>query len=153
MRFDKFVKKVESYLGVEVQEGYNGKYWFQYEDQVGSFRKEEKWDDPGVYEARSFHIRQENDHTDAQTDYFAGYFPSNGTQLLHACKPPPAKFPIGALVRGKQNKRAIRNGYAGKTGLVMDSDHLKISWLGEEYPPRYNYGYPERDIELVSAAA
>jgi hypothetical protein len=34
----------------------------------------------------------------------------------------------------------------------MDSDNLKINWLGEEYPPRYNYGYPERDIELVAAA-
>ena len=152
MKFDKFVKKVESYLGVEVQEGYNGNYWFQYGNQVGSFYREERWDDPGVYEARGFHCRREDDHSDAMTDYFAGYFLSNGTQLLHTMKAPKPKFPVGTLVRGKQNKRAIRQGYAGKTGLVMETGtYLKIDWLGEE-KPRYSTTYPQRDIELVSAA-
>ena len=152
MKFDTFVKKVEQHLGVEVQEGYNGKYWFQYGNYVGSFRKEEKWDKPGHYEARSFHSRREDDHTDLMTDYFAGSFYDNGTQLLHSFKPPEPKFPVGALVRGKQNKRAIRQGYAGKTGLVMKAgQYMQIDWIGEE-KPRYTLTYPERDIELVSAA-
>ena len=88
------------------------------------------------------------------TDYFAGSFYDNGTQLLHSFKQPEPKFAVGCLVRGKNNKRATRQGYAGKTGLVMEAGpYTKIQWLGEEYPPRYNYGYPERDLELVAAAA
>ena len=30
--------------------------------------------------------------------------------------------------------------------------YVKVQWLGESYPNGYNYGYPERDLELVSAA-
>ena len=152
MQFDKYVKKVEKWLGVEVQEGYNGKYWFQYGNQVGSFNREEQWDKPGHFVARGFHCRREDDHSDIQTDYFAGTFLDNGTQLLHWCKRPEPKFPVGALVRGKQNKREIRQGYAGKTGLVIDAgEYMQINWVGEE-APKYRMTYPQRDIELVSAA-
>ena len=154
MKFETFVKKVKSHLGVEIHEGYNGKYWFQYGNYVGSFRKQEKWDKPGVFEACSFHSRREDDESDIMTDYFAGSFYDNGTQLLHSFKQPEPKFAVGTLVRGKNNKRATRQGYAGKTGLVMEAgSYTKIQWVGEEYPPRYNYGYPERDLELVAAAA
>jgi len=152
MKFETFVKKVESHLGVKVEEGYNGKYWFQYGNSVGSFRKEEQWDKPGHFVARGFHSRHEDDHTDLMTDYFAGSYYDNGTQLLHSFKAPEPKFPVGTLVRGKQNKRAIRQGYAGKTGLVTKAGgYMSIDWLGEE-KPRYAMTYPERDIELVSAA-
>jgi len=156
MKFETFIKKVKSHLGVEIHglEDPNGKYWFQYEGQIGSFRKQEKWDKPGVFEASGFHSRRVDDHSDIMTDYFAGSFHDNASQMLHWFKPPAAKFPVGTLVRGKGNKRATRQGYAGKTGLVMEaSTYPKVQWLGEEYPPRYNYGYPERDLELVSAAA
>ena len=57
MKFETFVKKVKSHLGVEIHEGYNGKYWFQYENYVGSFRKQEKWDKPGHFEASGFLAR------------------------------------------------------------------------------------------------
>lgn len=151
MQFDKYVKKVEKYLDVTVHVEGN-KATFFYEGQVGSFRREEQWDKPGHFVARSFHCRREDDHTDLMTDYFAGSYLDNGTQLLHWCKAPEPKFPVGALVRGKQNKRAVRQGYAGKTGLVMEAgSYMVINWVGEE-APHYRMSYPERDIELVSAA-
>ena len=154
MKFENYVKKVEKRLGVKVHIEEN-RCWFQYGDRVGSFRRQEKWDKPGVYEACSFHSRQENDHTDLMTDYFAGTYWDNGSQLLNSMKPPEPKFSVGALVRGKQNKRAIRQGYAGKVGLVVDAGtYMQIKWCGEpENSERYyTPTYPERDIELVSAA-
>ena len=87
------------------------------------------------------------------TDYFAGTHLDNGTQLLHWCKRPEPKFPVGALVRGKQNKRAIRQGYAGMVGLVTKAgDYMNIDWVGVANP-RYAMSYPQRDMEIVSAAA
>ena len=151
MKFETYVKKVEKWLDVTVHLDGN-KAWFQYEGTVGSFRREEQWDKPGHYVARGFHSRSVNDHSDIMTDYFAGSFHDNGTQLLHWCKPPEPKFPVGTLVRGKQNKRAIRQNYAGKTGLVMEAGaYMVINWIGEE-APKWRMSYPERDIELVSAA-
>jgi len=146
------IKKVEKALGVKVKEGYNGKWCFQYENKVCSWHKDEKWDAPGEFEARSFHSRREDDHTDIQSDYFAGCFFDNVTQLIHWCKPPEAKFSVGTLVRGKQNKRANRQGYAGKLGLVTKAGtYMYIDWCGEESGQTW-LTYPERDIELVSAA-
>ena len=163
MRLEKAIKKIEKALGVEVKETYNGRYSFQYGNQVASFLTQARYDydDEGNYgpienevEVHNWHIRSENDHTDIQTDYFAGYYVDNCTQFINQLKPPAPKFAVGSLVRGKTNKRATRQGYAGKTGLVREIGHyVKIQWMGEEYPSQYNYGYPERDIELVSAAA
>jgi hypothetical protein len=145
------VKKVEKALGVKVHGNPGEKYWFQYENNIGSWRTQDHWE-TGVLEGRGFHVRHKDDHTDAQVDYFAGSFLDNATQMINWCKPPEAKFPIGALVRGKQNKRAIRQGYAGKTGLVTSTGtYIHIAWCGEE-KPQYAMSYPERDIELVSAA-
>ena len=41
-------------------------------------------------------------------------------------------------MRGKQNKRAMRQGYAGKVGLVVpntfkgNSSYTKVAWVGED---------------------
>ena len=168
MRVEKAIKKIEKALGVKVQSDesksnnpYYNSYWFEYENNVCSFRTQQAYgeDENGDYgpldyaDAMSWHIRSRNDHTDLMTDYFAGYFVSNCTQLIRACKPPEAKFPVGTLVRGKQNKRATRQGYAGKIGLVMKAgQYMSIDWIGEP-KPEYPMTYPQRDIELVSKVA
>jgi len=166
MEVSKAIKKIEKALGVKVERSghndtkYNAKYYFTYGNYVGSFLTQQAYgeDENGNYGpkdeayAHNWHLRRNNDHSDMMTDYFAGSFRDNCTQLIHSLKPPAPKFPVGTLVRGKQNKRAIRQGYAGKTGLVMETGtYLKIDWVGEE-KPRYSTTYPERDIELVSAA-
>jgi hypothetical protein len=77
------------------------------------------------------------------TDYHAGSFRDNITQVCESLLPPPPKFPVGSLVRGKQNKRAIRQGYAGKVGLVMPN-------RGEDQPKWGWQTFPERDLELAT---
>lgn len=153
MKHETVLKKVEKRLGAKAQEGYNGKWSVDYGDQVISWHTSEPWDNPGgPLEASLFHVRGKNDHTDLQTDYFAGYHLSNATQMINAVCPPEPKFPVGCLVRGKNNKRATRQGYAGKTGLVTKAgSYPTVSWLGKEHC-LYN-NYPERDLDLVSNAA
>ena len=94
-------------------------------------------------------IRRAGDEDDPYTDYCAGYFVDNVTQLIHACKPPEPKYKPGQLVRGKETKRAKRWGFAGKVGLVTDSGsgQARVLWNGEE--PTRSY-FSERDLELVS---
>ena len=168
MRVEKAIKKIEKALGVKVQSDqsrsdnpYHNSYWFEYEDRICSFRTQQAYgeDENGNYGpldyayAMSWHTRQRDDHTDLYTDYFAGYFLDNCSQLIRSCKPPEAKFPVGTLVRGKQNKRAIRQGYAGKVGLVIKAgQYMSIDWIGEP-KPEYPMTYPQRDIELVSKVA
>ena len=100
-----------------------------------------------------FHVRSANDFSDPHTDYYAGSFRDNLTQVLHSLLPPPAKYPAGSLIRGKDNKRATRCGYAGKVGLVMaaaSGSYLSVAWTGEP-KPRYGWpAIPSRDIERVS---
>jgi len=166
MEVSKAIKKIEKYLGVKVERSghndtkYYAKYYFAYENYVGSFLTQQAYgeDAEGNYgaideaHAHNWHIRRCNDHSDLMTDYFAGSFRDNCTQMLHSLKAPPAKFPVGCLVRGKQNKRAVRQGYAGKVGLVVAAgEYMKIDWVGEE-AKTYTMTYPQRDIELVSAA-
>lgn len=160
MKVGKAIKKIEKYLGVEVQ--YDGcRYWFQYENEVGSFLANGHAGGMGAdameADACNWHRRRVNDHSDYQTDYYAGSFRDNLTQLLHSMKPPPPKFPAGSLVRGKQNKRAIRQGYAGRVGLVMPdggNGYVKVRWAGVDSankPGRWGSWptYPERDLELA----
>ena len=160
MRKERFEKKLAK-LGLEIQEGYNGKCYIEKDGYVGSWRYEDAWGDvdgkyqrlEGVQEARGFHIRRENDVSDLMTDYFAGYFVDNAGQFCNHFCPPPAKFAVGSLVRGKDNKRANRLGYAGKVGMVVEaggSKFCRINWVGEP-PAQYN-NFPERDFELVAAA-
>ena len=163
MKLEKAIKKIEKALGVKVERPTDGRgrHYFQYGNRVGSFLTQTKWGEredvtygpiEGEWEAMNWHSRREDDHSDYQTDYFAGTYWDNCTQLIQSLKPPTAKFPVGCLVRGKQNKRAQRQGYAGKTGLVTESgQYMKIKWL--DYETRWDYlTYPERDMELVSAA-
>ena len=153
MKHETILKKVKKALGVDAEEGYNGKWYAEYNGEVISWYAKEHWE-TGVLEGSLFHVRSVGDESDIQTDYFAGSFRDNATQMINSVCPPPPKFQVGSLVRGKDNKRANRQGYAGRTGLVREIGHyVKIQWMGEEYPGQYNYGYPERDIELVSAAA
>ena len=166
MEVSKAIKKIEKALGVKVERGghidtkYHAKYYFAYGNYVCSFLTQQDYgtDENGNYGpldrayAHNWHIRRSNDHSDMMTDYFAGYFVKNCTQLINSVKPPEPKFPVGCLVRGKQNKRAIRQGYAGKTGLVTKAgEYMTIDWVGEQ-KPTYTITYPQRDIELVSAA-
>ena len=160
MKKETFEKKLVK-LGLKIEEGYNGKCYIEKGGYVGSWRYEDAWGDVGgKYQriegkkvASGFHIRRHDDHTDTMTDYFAGYFVDNATQFFNTFCPPPAKFSVGTLVRGKQNKRAQRQGYAGAVGLVTEADggkYCRVDWVG-----RANHAYntyPERDLELVSAA-
>ena len=152
MKVGKAIKKIEKYLGVEVQ--YDGcRYWFQYEDEVGSFlpngHRGGMDADAMEADACNWHRRRVNDHSDMMTDYHAGSFRDNLTQLLHSMKPPPCKFKTGQLVRGKQSKRAQRWGFAGLTGMVTKeaSDSVTINWLGIDRTDSY---IATRDLELVS---
>jgi len=104
--------RIEQYLGIAVSV-INGVCEFTYDGKVCRFR-----DSDG--DAYNFHIRNMTDHSDPQSDYFAGYFLPNCTQFLHSLKRPPPKYPPGSLVRGKANKRAKRWGFAGKVGVVVD---------------------------------
>ena len=100
-------------------------------------------------DACNWHRRRVNDHSDMMTDYHAGSFRDNLTQLLHSMKPPPCKFKTGQLVRGKQTKRASRWGFAGLTGMVTKEAHdsVTVNWLGTERNDSY---IATRDLELVS---
>ena len=148
------VKKVREKLGVEPEEGHNGKWYAQYGNQIISWYAEKPWNNPGgPLVASLYHVRRADDHSDSYTDYFAGSFRSNATQMINAVCPPEPKFKVGSLVRGKNNKRATRQGYAGKTGLVMSTSgyYPTVEWLGAA-KPKYTACYPERDLELVSAS-
>tara|TARA_Y100000296_G_scaffold86226_1_gene125169 strand:- start:1008 stop:1472 length:465 start_codon:yes stop_codon:yes gene_type:complete len=153
MKLGKAIKKVEKALGVKMQRNGNGTYWAQYGNNVISFFG--NGGDEMDNEVTCLHIRRENDHSDPYTDYHAGYFVRNVTQLIHAVKPPEPKFKAGVLVRGKSNKRASRHGFAGKVGLVTkaSSTYVHVRWVGEsdaDIRARYNGSYSQRDLELVS---
>ena len=152
MKVGKAIKKIEKYLGVEVQ--YDGcRYWFQYENEVGSFlpngHRGGMNADAMEADACNWHRRSVNDHSDMMTDYHAGSFRDNLTQLLHSMKPPPCKFKAGQLVRGKDTKRASRWGFAGLTGMVTieASDSVNVQRLGTDRTDSY---IATRDLELVS---
>lgn len=97
------------------------------------------------------HIRRFNDHSDLHTDYFAGYHLDNLTQALNSLAPLPPKYPVGSLVRFKDNKRNNRWKLAGKVALVIQAEaggNYKVQYDGSENS--YNPFYAQRDIELVS---
>ena len=152
MNCAKAIKKIEKCLGVEVQ--YDGcRYWFQYENEVGSFlangHRGGMDADAMEADACNWHRRRVGDESCMYTDYHAGSFRDNLTQLLHSMKPPPCKFKAGQLVRGKQSKRAQRWGFAGLTGMVTKeaSDSVCIDWIGIDRSDSY---IATRDLELVS---
>ena len=149
----KAIAKIEKALGIKVETDERGNCWFQYEDRIGSFFPNGTNSLEG--ETSCLRVRGVNDQDDPYTDYCAGYFVENVTQMIHSMKPPEPKYKAGVLVRGKDNKRATRQGYAGKTGLVIKASnkYVHIRWIGEtdaDIRARYNMSYPERDLELVS---
>ena len=97
------------------------------------------------------HICRDGDVTDTMTDYFAGYHVDNITQALNAVAALPARYPVGSLVRFKDNKRNGRWKLAGKIALVMQAEsggNYKVQYPGSE--DRYDPFYSERDLERVS---
>lgn len=149
MKLESVIKKIKKRMpGVTIHtKGAVGrgsaKHWFAYEGKIASFSSCE------YRGASSFHIRRENDHSDMMTDYFAGSFYDNVTQMINTLCPPPAKFPIGSLLKGKDNKRANRLGIAGRVGIVTSVNSygcymLLMSDTGQE--ERYSY---ERDLEAT----
>ena len=89
--------------------------------------------------------------SDPHTDYFPGTFWDNITQALNSIAPLPPKYPVGSLVRFKDNKRNNRWKLAGKVALVIQAEaggNYKVQYDGVE--SRYNPFYSQRDLEVVS---
>jgi len=164
MKIRNAIKKVESHFkkqGINIaisspQKGGYHKWSFQHGDYVGSFSVNGyRGYDPEALDgdACGFHVRRFNDVSDIQSDYFAGWFRDNISQICEALLPSPPKYPVGSLVRGKQTKRAQRHGFDGKVGLVMSARsgaNITVNWLGDEKP---NYGYQSfssRDLEVAN---
>ena len=159
MKVKAAIKKVKTYFakqGIDIDVKLVGHRWtFVHNNYVGSFLANGRCSDEDQMDAdaHNFHIRRCDDHSDLHSDYHAGSFRDNITQLCHSMLPPPPKFPAGSLVRGRDNKRANRQGYAGKVGLVMPnrgSSYTKVAWIGETEPKWGWQTYPERDLELAS---
>lgn len=159
MKVKAAIKKVKSHFakqGIDIEVQLVHHRWsFQHNNYVGSFLANGRCTDEDQMdaEAHNFHVRRCDDHSDLQSDYHAGTFRDNITQVCESLLPPAPKYPAGSLVRGKQNKRAIRQGYAGKVGLVvpnLGSRYAKVAWIGETEPKWGWATYPERDLELAS---
>jgi hypothetical protein len=97
------------------------------------------------------HTVRDGLESDPHTDYFPGSFWSNITQALNYIVPLPAKYPVGSLIRFKDNKRMNRFKMAGKIALVIEAasgGNYRVQYDGSQ--DRYNPYYSERDLELVS---
>jgi len=97
------------------------------------------------------HTVRDGLESDPHTDYFPGSFWDNITQALNYIVPLPAKYPVGSLIRFKDNKRMNRSKMAGKIALVIEAasgGSYKVQYDGSQ--DRYNPYYSERDLELVS---
>jgi hypothetical protein len=154
----KLIKKVEKRLGVKVEQTETGRYYVHYDKNVISWLTQGPecgqglgYDGPDAY-AMNFHIRRVNDHSDPQTDYFAGYHVDNASQMLNSICPPKPKYKVGDLVRFKDCKRQKRYGNAGLTGLIVDTcgdgKHYDVS-----VPGSITRTYiADRDLEVLAAA-
>jgi hypothetical protein len=97
------------------------------------------------------HTVRDGLESDPHTDYFPGSFWGNITQALNYIVPLPAKYPVGSLIRFKDNKRMNRFKMAGKIALVIEAasgGNYRVQYDGSQ--DRYNPYYSERDLELVS---
>ena len=97
------------------------------------------------------HTVRDGLESDPHTDYFPGSFWDNITQALNYIVPLPAKYPVGSLIRFKDNKRMNRFKMAGKIALVIEAasgGSYRVQYDGSE--DRYNPYYSERDLELIS---
>ena len=97
------------------------------------------------------HVKRAGDESDPHTDYFPGTFWDNITQALNSIAPLPPKYPVGSLVRFKDNKRNGRWKLSGKIALVMEANtggNYKVQYDGSQN--RYDPYYSERDLERIS---
>ena len=151
MLHEKAVKKVEKALGVKVEKMghrwgcvYDG-YVISWISSPGWKREGDRLVDDGPLEADNWHVRREDDHTESMVDYFAGSFMDNVTQLINYVKPPAPKFELGTLVKGKDNKRANRQGYANRVGVVIRAGrYMGIQWAGDD--KAHWTSYPQNDF-------
>lgn len=149
MKVSKVIKKVEKALGVKVQQTNTGRYWAEYNGRVISWLGN-GGNTPDA-EACNFHVRRVDDVSDIQTDYFAGSFRDNATQMIHAVKPPQPKFKLGDLVEFKDNKRQRRYQQVGDVGIVVEVSEYTASYKIQKAGSAEVTGYEsERDIKLVS---
>jgi len=162
MKVKAVIKKIKTHFkkqGIDIDVEYSGTRWsFQHNNYVGSFLANGAMasdaDAQLEADACNFHVRRCDDHSDMQSDYFAGSFRDNASQMIEALLPKPPKFKVGQLVRGKSNKRATRQGYAGKVGLVMAGGgcgFARIAWVGDDSDSK-RFGwptFPERDLEVA----
>ena len=155
MLHEKALKKVEKALDVKVELVGNTRYGCTYEGYVLSWLVSRQWkvendkiEEDGPLEASNWHIRKEDDHSDSMTDYYAGSFMDNVTQLINYVKPPAPKFELGALVKGKDNKRANRQGYANKLGVVTRSGrYMGVEWVDSGLKNYASWAsYPQNDF-------
>jgi len=156
------IKKVKSHFkkqGIDIEVELVGHRWtFVHNGYVGSFLANGRCTDEDQMDAdaHNFHVRRANDHSDLMTDYHAGSFRDNITQVCHSLLPPPSKFKIGQLVRGKDSKRAIRQAFAGATGMVVAArkgGYVQVEWISKGAPkqqPNCRTSYSERDLILLS---
>ena len=127
---------------------------FENSNQVISFYSGRDYsDDEGGEDATHLiKVTRDGDVSDIHTDYFAGSFVDNITQALNWVAPLPAKYPVGSLVRFKQNKRNARASLAGKLRLVTEAadggNYKLLNPITQSH--LYDPYYSERDIELVS---
>ena len=68
-----------------------------------------------------FHKRREDDRSDLMTDYFAGSYYDNLSQVLESLKRSEGKYPAGTLIRFRPTKRMQRWGCANELGIVTKS--------------------------------
>ena len=157
MKNESFVKKLKKRIpGIVVIED-NHCWSATHNGTLLTWRTQPRWDNKEIIEAAGFHTQGVDQESDPYTDYYPGTFWDNGTQAIDRLCPPPNKFKAGQLVIGKQNKRAHRWGYAGKTALVIKApsgDQAVLQFIGKkadtiEYSSYNNY-YPTRDFDLVS---
>jgi len=162
MKVKAALKRVKSHFkkqGIEIvisapQQHGDYAWSFEHNGYVGSFSVNgmHGWGEGALEgEATLFHVRRANDHSDIQSDYHAGSFRDNITQVIHALLPPLPRYPTGSLVRGRTTKRAKRTGFAGQVGLVVRATdgYCEVRWVGVP-EPRWKLTYSERDLELVS---
>ena len=160
MKVAAVIRKIKTHFkkqGIDIDVNLVGHRWsFEHNGYVGSFLANGRCHDEDQMdaEAHNFHVRRIDDHSCLYSDYYAGSFRDNATQMIHSLLPPPPKFTPGQLVRGKDNKRATRQGYAGLTGLVTDAGtggQVIVEWIGPNAPKTtYKVSYPERDLVLLS---
>ena len=155
MKNESFVKKLKKRIpGIVIVED-DHRWSATHNGTLLTWRTQPRWDNKEIIEAAGFHTQGVDQESDPYTDYYPGTFWDNGTQAIDRLCPPPNKFKAGQLVIGKQNKRAHRYGYAGKTALVTKApsgDQAVLQFVGAdaiEYKS-YNDYYYTRDFDLVS---